>query len=183
MDCQKSGGSVLGENVTLTDATVRMWGTPTARDEQRSPEAAMAKKESFGRGEVTALTTQSKMRATPRASMNENRTGKGAPSHGVTHGETLVGQSKDWWPTPKTTNDRTATPADALRNSPGLRSVATTTDGASGSPKVDLNPCFVAALMGLPTDWLTLSTSAVTDWCRRQQQEQSDNYSHAQAGS
>jgi hypothetical protein len=38
---------------------------------------------------------------------------------------------------------------------------------------VDLNPFFVAELMGLPADWLTPSTSEVTDWCRRQQQQHS----------
>ena len=33
---------------------------------------------------------------TPRASMNENRNTKNAPSHGVTHGETLAGLVSNW---------------------------------------------------------------------------------------
>jgi hypothetical protein len=73
------------------------------------------------------------------------------------------------WPTPKTTDERNATPADFDRHSPKLSAVAglhhqtTPTDGESGSPKADLNPRFVAALMGVPWDWLTPCTSVVTD--------------------
>lgn len=48
-----------------------------------------------------------------------------------------------------------------------------TETGPTGSQRVDLNPFFVAELMGLPADWLTPSTSEVTDWCRRQQQQHS----------
>ena len=95
---------------------------------------------------------------TPRASMNENRTGKNAPSHGQTHGLTLAG----------TASHQHAT---------------TPTAGNSGSTKVDLNPWFVASLMGLPADWLTHCTSEVTDSCRKQQQKQSDNYSTGAGGS
>ena len=47
----------------------------------------------------------------------------------------------------------------------------TPTDGPDGSPKADLNPRFVAALMGVPWDWLTPSTSVATDsyleWLRQ----------------
>ena len=78
---------------------------------------------------------------TPRASMNENRTGKHAPSHGVTHGKTLAGEASHRAPT-------------------------TEPDGTDGSPKVDLNPFFVATLMGLPMDWLTHSISEVMASCR-----------------
>lgn len=35
-----------------------------------------------------------------------------------------------------------------------LPSPETLTDGSDGSPMVDLNPAFVATLMGLPADWL-----------------------------
>ena len=74
---------------------------------------------------------------TPRASANENRTSRPAPSHGVTHGQTLAGVAS-------------------------LHTPTTQTDGPSGSPRADLDPQFVAALMGLPWDWLTLSTSEET---------------------
>lgn len=115
MDMRKSGGNpnTTGTHgTTLTDATVRMWGTPAARDEQRSVEAALVKQ--------------------------------------------------------------------ATR---GPRIEETTTDGPDGSPKVDLNPFFVATLMGLPMDWLTLSTSEVTASCLRQLHTPSDSYLTAAGGS
>lgn len=141
----------------MKDIAVRMWGTPTARDEQRSVEASIAAKEAFGRGEVTSLNTQSKMWATPRASEAHRGTD---PKHG-TGGPSLRQQT----------------------GTHGLRSEATTTDGDAGSPKVDLNPFFVASLMGLPMDWLTLSTSEATDWCRRQLHTPSEACSSVADGS
>jgi hypothetical protein len=71
------------------------------------------------------------------------------------------------WPTPAASHQHATTPQP----------------GHNGSQKVDLNPWFVATLMGLPPDWLTHCTSAVTDLCRKQQQQQSDNYSTGQGGS
>ena len=114
-----------------------LWGTPAARDDQKSPEAHMAMKARMGGGrkQPTSLTVQVKMWPTPRASMNENRTTRHAPSHGKTHGRTLAGEAL------------------------GLPDLTTRTDGGGTSLKVDLNPRFVAALMGLPWDWLTPSTS------------------------
>ena len=96
------------------------------------------------------LQGQARMWPTPRASMNENRTTKPAPSHGVTHGTTLAGEASRHVPT-------------------------TTTDGPNGSLKADLNPRFVAALMGVPPDWLTLSISGGTDSFRSAQQKRSDS--------
>jgi len=144
------------ERMTLTDRAVRMWGTPVARDDQKSPEAHMAMKAAMpggARTEATSLTVQVKM-----------------------------------WPTPETTDDRSRdNPTDQARNSPGLSAVApqwasrhaptTTTDGPNGSRKADLNHRFVAALMGVPWDWLTPSTSAATDSCPPQPQKPSSNSS------
>lgn len=148
-------------NVPLTDAVAKfskLWGTPVAQDDQKTPEAHLAMKTRMGGGrvEATSLTVQTKMWPTPRASMNENRTTKNAPSHGTTHGETLAG---------------TAT----------HHSATTSTDGATTSLPVDLNPFFVASLMGVPMDWLTHSTSAVTGLCRRQLVRPSSNFSPALA--
>ena len=114
--------------------------------------------------------------------MNENRTGKPAPSHGNGHGETLAG-SAAILPNPKATDSKSASPGDTRRKDPGLRAVTITTDGPDGSPRADLNPFFVAALMGLPLDWLTLSTSAVTASCLRQLRTPSDSYLTAAGGS
>lgn len=172
MDSRASGGNpnTTGTHgTTLTDATVRssMWGTPVARDDQKTPEAALESKLRMGGGRtaLTSLNVQTKAWSTPRASMNENRTAKDAPSHGVTHGRTLAGQAATF-PTPKTTDAKTASPGDANRNAPGLRALTITTDGPTTSRRADLNPFFVASLMGLPMDWLTHSTSEVTAWCR-----------------
>ena len=53
----------------------------------------------------------------------------------------------------------------------------TPSDGNDGSPKADLNPRFVAALMGVPWDWLTPSTSAATDSSPLALVKHSDNFS------
>ena len=118
-DFKASGGNPNGtgtHGTTLTDRAVRMWGTPVANDDQKSPEAHLAMKARMGGGrkEPTSLTVQSKM-----------------------------------WP-------------NYSHHAP-----TTTTDGNNGSPKADLNPRFVAALMGVPWDWLILSTSAATDSSHR----------------
>jgi hypothetical protein len=148
MDVRKSGGAPTNSHgVSLTDATVRMWGTPVARDDQKSPEAHQRMKANMPGGprtEVTSLTVQSKMWGTPRAS---DGGGRGSD--------------------PPRKNARAGSPT--LKNQVASHhSEATPTAGLAGSPKVDLNPFFVATLMGLPADWLTPSTSAVTASCRRQ---------------
>jgi hypothetical protein len=62
--------------------------------------------------------------------------------------------------------------AEGFRHDP-----TTPTDGPTGSSKADLNPRFVAALMGVPWDWLTLSTSAATDSSPLALVKHSDNFS------
>ena len=107
----------------------------------------MAMKARMDRNTATSLTVQAKMWPTPRASMNENRTTKDAPSHGNTHGRTLAGTASHHDPT-------------------------TMTGGSDG--KV-LNPRFVEALMGLPDGWLTPSTSAATVSCPNAPQKPGDS--------
>lgn len=144
MDSRSSGGNpntTGSHGTTLTDATVRsaMWGTPVARDDQKSPEAHLAMKDRMGgnRTAVTSLTVQAEMWPTPRASMafcgDDNASSN--PNSGG-HG---------------------------LKHTAGLHAPTIMPDGSSTSPKADLNPSFVAALMGLPLDWLTPFTSAETD--------------------
>lgn len=64
---------------------------------------------------------------TARASYNENRTTKDAPSHGVTHGATLAGTAAGW-PTP-TSTDAKASGAQGY-SSPGHHDGTTLTDRA-----------------------------------------------------
>lgn len=134
-------GSGSWPSPKAADGAVRQWATPAAREDQRSPEAHLAMKARMpggGRTEATSLTVQAKM-----------------------------------WPTPTSHDpkDLGGPPSQHERKSPGLATVAsvhgpqavtTPTDGESGSPKVDLNPRFVEALMGLPPGWLTPSTSVET---------------------
>ena len=108
--------------------------------------------------------------------MNENRTTQHAPSHGVTHGRTLAGSANahmsTMWPTP-TTKDTNLVTSELnpdgkhgmeLRRRAGHFHLAQTTEpaGNDGQPRADLNPQFVAALMGVPKDWLTPYTSEET---------------------
>lgn len=154
---QRMGGNRTA--ITSLTVTVKQWPTPATFDATYSvtPEKYAERAERLkaqhnnGNGAGMRLGTAAQMWPTPqaadyvaamwptpRASMNENRTTQHAPSHGVTHGKTLAGEASH-------------------------HHQATTPDGPSGSPKVDLNPEFVAALMGLPSGWLTPYTSAATD--------------------
>lgn len=70
-DAKASGGNPQtsgSHGTTLTDAAVRMWGTPVARDDNKTPEAHMAMKARMNRNTPTSLQVQSKMWATPKAS-------------------------------------------------------------------------------------------------------------------
>jgi hypothetical protein len=49
---------------------------------------------------------------------------------------------------------------EASRHAP-----TTTTDGPTGSPKADLNPRFVEALMNLPDGWSSPTTSPTDSTC------------------
>lgn len=135
----------------------RLWGTPVARDDGKTPEAHLAMKHRMGGGreEVTSLAVQSKMWGTPRAVDAFKGTD---PPHGD-GGQTGLKQQLH-----------------------GLLAATIITDGGTGSPRADLNPFFVASLMGLPWDWLTHSTSEVTDWCRNALHTPGDNYSTAAGG-
>ncbi len=137
-DCKGQGF----DNTNLHNATVRMWSTPVARDDQKSPEAHLRMKANMAGG--------------PRIEVA--RDCKGSPSPKSTH----VSLHKQ------------VTRGHLIEE--------TTSDGPDGSPKVDLNPFFVATLMGLPMDWLTLSTSAVTASCRRQLHTPSDSSSTVAGG-
>ena len=84
---------------------------------------------------------------------------------------TLLGSARAW-PTP-TTKDTNLVTSELnpdgkhgmeLRRAAGYFHLAQTTqpDGKPGQPTADLNPQFVAALMGVPKDWLTPYTSEET---------------------
>jgi hypothetical protein len=141
-DSKASGGNpnTTGTHgTTLTDRAVRMWLTPKAQDGMAGN--GMRSTQDNRQDEPGQLKAQVRMWPTPRTSMNENRTTANAPSHGHGHGLTLAGVASEL----------------------GLHARTTQTDGTSGSPRADLNPRFVAALMGVPWDWLTPYISVGTD--------------------
>jgi hypothetical protein len=63
--------------------------------------------------------------------------------------------------------------AGSIHTASGPPDATTTTDGPDGPPKVDLNPLFVEALMGVPQNWLTPSTSVETGSYQQWQQQHS----------
>lgn len=88
----------------------------------------------------------------------------------TSHGMEL-GRAVRMWPTPRA-HDGTSggdkpsshpqSGGEGLQGAASRHAPTTPTDGLTGSPKADLNPRFVASLMGVPWDWLTPSTSAAT---------------------
>lgn len=140
------GKLARGFGPALVDAAL-MWPTPTAHDAKGPAPHDLT-------SNTVLLPMAATMWPTPRASMNENRTTKHAPSHGVTHGRTLAGEAATF---------PILTELMGLLGQTGSHLAQTTEpDGKPGQPRADLNPQFVAALMGVPKDWLTPYTSEET---------------------
>lgn len=125
---------------------------------------------------------------TPRASPNENRNTRSAPSHGKTHGKTLSGEAiKAMWATPSArdwksghasadTMERNARPLNeqACHNSllAQLMKQAGAMSSDVGPNSLRLSPPFVEWLMGLPVGW-TGSGCSATAWSHWRQQMRS----------
>jgi hypothetical protein len=154
MDAKTSGGADLGTNVTLTDRAVRP--TPAAFDDTYSVTPEKYRERA------------ARLKADPRFD-----NGNGA---GMRIGTMASEVQAKMWPTPQARDHKDAGgPEPHGRHTPSLGIEAsrhhptTPTDGKPGSPKADLNPRFVAALMGVPWDWLTPCTSVATDSYRQWQ--------------
>lgn len=143
------------------------WGTPTARQDSKSPEAARATKLRMGNGrtQITTLRSQALAWPTPRASDGERSSGSD-PVHGA--GGPSLRQAAVSYPTPKH-RDWKADGSQASRTTPDLSAFlqGQVTTGGTGSDRADLNPSFVAALMGLPPGWLMPSPRVATASFRR----------------
>ena len=133
-------------------------------------EAHLAMKQRMGerdgthanRTAITSLSVLARQWSTPRASPNENRNTKAAPSHGETHGRTLAGDVLSWaTPTTRDGKDGGSPSPNAPTNSLlGRQAPRTLTDGpalslpvAWAGSRLYLNPRFVEWLMGWPDEW------------------------------
>lgn len=114
---------------------------------------------------VSSLTVAVKLWATPQAANSNQRAVNPAASP---FGMSLVDHVK-LWPTPRAsegfrgTDPQHGTGGPSLKHIVSHQAVTTSVVGPNGLQRVDLNPAFVATLMGLPPDWLTPYTSAATD--------------------
>ena len=158
------------------------WPTPTASDMEGNgyrsgarssePKLAGAAKE-WAEGWATPTAGDSK-----QSGVSEDARQRG-------YAGTLTDHVREWadsYPTPKARDMRGSQGAasELARHSPDLPTVAaelavelglldarTGLAGGATSIKVDLNPSFDAALMGVPLNWLTPSTSVGTDSYRQ----------------
>lgn len=152
------------EALTTLRTQALTWATPTSHDMKGSGLH-------HTRG-GSDLAGQAEVWPTPTVMGNHSQPGSKAGA-----GLTTLARS---WPTPKARDERTHQGQES-RHDPDLASVAsrhhptTNEAGEPGSELVDLNPCFVAALMGVPLNWLTPSTSVGTDSFRQWQQQHSSN--------
>lgn len=81
----------------LSEAAEQLWPTASAMDSVSSGSAGYAKTATHNVGTtLTDAAVRQPSWATPRASLNENYMTKPAPTHGVSHGETLAKQASLW---------------------------------------------------------------------------------------
>lgn len=174
------GGSRSGE--LQLNGQARMWPTPVAYDDNKSPEAHLAMKARMPggpRSTVTSLNVASKLWPTPTAA--EGQRGSD-PERERPNGASLNGASLSW-PTPRTRDEKGRGYVDSLptlaqavslselppqdgrarRRVPpasGRPAPTTPTDGDGSSPPARvLNPRFVEMLMGWPPSWTDCASS------------------------
>lgn len=150
--------------VPLIDANVSgSWPTPRAHDGTSGGDAPSSHPQSGGMGLQQAAKTWPTLQAHDAKGVGPSETERHTPSLGM---QALM------WPTP-TTKDTNLVTSELnpdgkhgmeLRRAAGHFHLAQTTgpDGLPGQPQADLNPQFVASLMGVPKDWLTPYTSEET---------------------
>ena len=195
-DCllrQKSARAIRGSGCSSS----RLWPTAVAQDDNKSVEAHLAMKARMPggpRSQITSLNVLVKQWSTPRASPNENRNTRPAPSHGDTHGRTLAGDAVSrQWPTPATRDYKGENGAAHLSAGTGRKhldqlpnfvrflfqtSRPDPTISTAGSPclpitptslpQLRLNPRFVEWLMCLPPGWINFEHSEMASWFCRQ---------------
>jgi hypothetical protein len=196
-DSRASGGALTGHGTTLTDRAVRMWPTPAAREDQRSPEAHMAAKATMASGprqQPTSLTVVAKLWPTPTASDGARRSDppRQASLPGIvrTNGPSLT-QRAATWPTPQARDHKGAfpghraggrdLPGEATSFPSGPQPPTTGPRGNKSSSPVVLNPAFVEWLMGFPPGWTACTSLAIAPY--RSWQRAHSSLLHAALGS
>jgi hypothetical protein len=174
------------------DLQAKQWPTPMVPNGGRvvPKEAVRSGNAAYLNGKKIQVGLEDSVRhwPTPRASPNENRTTKNAPSHGSGHGLTLAGVACNWGtPTALDAGGRTYTYTNGDKekpfltlcgqaelwpdSDPSLLGVQTTTDGSTSSPPTRrLNPHFVEWLMGMPIGWTgfdSAATESYHSWLQR----------------
>ena len=100
---------------------------------------------------------------TPRASENENRTTKHAPSHEAgTHGKTLAGTAAENWPTVHGKNGTNGPTGTELGYLVGQQDEAS--PNTTGKPRGSLNSAWVMQLMGFPDEYAAELTRLLCEW-------------------
>ena len=184
---RKSG--VMHPGTTLTDAA-RLWPTPAAQDDNKTPEAHMAMKQRMKggpRSTVTSLQVEVQLWATPKSALSGPDFAR-QEARKETHGsgaDDLVTQIARW-STPTSRDFRHPQDLPNRHGSPSLPQQidrlsrpdpATGTDGARSSSagptsRPRLNARFAEWLMGLPEGFASPepmnSAPSATAWCRSQ---------------
>lgn len=185
-DSRSSGGALTGGGTTLTDRAVRLWPTPVARDDQKSPEAHLAMKRRMAGGprhQPTSLTVVAKLWPTPtaadgtRGSDPQRSVDPMSPETIRANGPSLT-QRAGSWPTPQARDHKGAFNGRRRLGGRDLPSEATlpvsfpsghprqmtATPGDAPSTPVVLNPAFVEWLMGFPPGWSVCTPLAMEWW-------------------
>lgn len=176
-------GNSMG--ICLSDLNLQVQATAQGKD-WHTPRAMDGRGKGRAGGKMASIETQVKAWPTPRASENENRTTKPAPSHGRGHGKVLAGEVHREmcnWPTPTVAEaDKISCRPNygqlALSNHPAIHGYEVDRErlnksrngqpdqerpSTNGKPRGSLNSTWVSQLMGYPPGWLDLPTSTLSE--------------------
>lgn len=170
------------------------WPTPQAADGHKigsmTPETAIRQ---AAAGHQEMLMGAAVLWPTPQA--HDSQPPRSIENMAKRNSPDLTDMAIHLWPTPKAHDGKAGAgdqpEARASADLPTSTTIWANTDslhtetpptGTNGSPRADLNPSFVASLMGLPPGWLMLSTSEVMVSSRNALQKQSDNSSTEPGG-
>jgi hypothetical protein len=176
-DVLAKGATARGKRQVGLESVARMWPTPCAQEDQKSPEAHIAMKARMvggPRSTVTSLTVAAKLWPTATAGDASATCAAGYSTESGRHSGTTLTDAIRLWATPTASDNsnRTTRRAPTHGNGHGLVLAGRAADWASSLPDLTtsepgpksspstrrLNPRFVAWLMGLPVGWTDTTT-------------------------